>query len=161
MGSWARNAFVIAFLFSQAARGSEPALPLTLRIYDNADVPVKALDQAKREVRRIFSKAGIEALWLDCKAAEPRDPPCVQKPQPADLIIRIVSRTSTSGTGQLFGLAIVTAEGFSQYATIFMARYGPAPTATKSSKVVFSDMPSLTKPATCFSGGSAMAQPES
>lgn len=132
MGSWARIAFVIVFLFSQGAPGFEPALPLTLRIYDSAGVPAETLIEAKTQIRRIFNKAGVAPLWLDCMAAEPPDPVCVQKLQPAELVARILPRTSTSHTGHLFGLALVTADGFGQYATIF---YGEVQTRAKGDEV--------------------------
>jgi hypothetical protein len=100
------------------APGSEPALFLTLLVYNYADVPVKALKEANREVRRIFRQAGVKAIWLDCIAADSKGAACVQDP-PGSLMIRIIPRTSTIDTGHLFGLAFVANEGFSKYATIF------------------------------------------
>jgi hypothetical protein len=132
MQGWAGKAFIFALLLCQVARGSTPALALTLRIYDYAGVPDKALNEAKRQVRRIFTKAGIEARWLDC-TAEPPDPGCFQRLQPAGLTIRIVSGRSPSGKGHLFGLAFVPAEGFGEYATIF---YGEARAGAQGEEVL-------------------------
>jgi hypothetical protein len=119
MGTRVLATFTVAFLFAESASPSEPALPLTLRVYDSAGVPGKSLGEAKIQVRRIFTKAGVVPLWLDCAVAEPPDPMCVQKLQPAELAVRIVPGTSGSGAGHPLGAAFVTPEGFSHYATIF------------------------------------------
>jgi hypothetical protein len=118
MRSWVGVVVAAVFLSGQAAQ-SEPPVPLTLRVFDYAGVPAKARDEAQAQVRRIFNKAGIEPLWLYCPVAALPGPGCTQTPQLNELVIRIRAQTSTLGRGHLFGLAFVTRDGFSRYATIF------------------------------------------
>jgi hypothetical protein len=109
----------ISLLVSQGSLASQSKLPLTLRVYDTAGVPAKALDEAKTQLRRIFNSAGVAPLWLDCVVAQALDPACVGKLQPTEIVVRIPPRTSTSRTGHLLGAALVMPDGFGHYATIF------------------------------------------
>ena len=70
--------------------------------------PIELSAANGRQRRFPISKRGIPQAQL-------RQP---AQPQ-AELIFRILPRTSTSRTAHLFGLAFATADGFGQYATIF------------------------------------------
>lgn len=120
MGTRVRNIFAMALLFNQSSWGLEADFPITLRINEQTDVPRAARDEARREIRRIFGKAGIEALWLDCPAARPGDAACGQRHRQRDLVIRILGGLNTSRTGHDFGWALIVREGFSRYASVFL-----------------------------------------
>lgn len=119
MGAWVRNTFATALLFNQGAWGQETDFSITLRINEQTDVPGAARDEAKREVRRIFSTTGIEALWLDCPAARPGDAACGERHRERDLVIRILGGLNTPRTGHDFGWSVLVREGFSRYVSVF------------------------------------------
>ena len=60
---------ILAALCSMAQTGlagpAEPGLKITLRIYDYAHVEPETLIRAEQEVTRIYSKIGVETVWVD------------------------------------------------------------------------------------------------
>ncbi len=50
----------------QAGATTELAARVTVRLYDYAAVPYQTLAEAEHEASRIFRKAGVDLLWMQC-----------------------------------------------------------------------------------------------
>jgi hypothetical protein len=106
MSRFLRNCLVSVFFlaatcntFSKQGLASHQAQDIpkfAIRVYNYAHVPGKALVEAEQEATIIFREAGLETAWLDCplSMAEFEDYPACQQPSgPADLTLRILSRS--------------------------------------------------------------------
>ena len=56
-----------------AVQSDPPRLRITVRIRDHAEVPKRMLRSAAGTARRIFLAAGVETVWLDCRARNAED----------------------------------------------------------------------------------------
>jgi hypothetical protein len=78
-------------------------LVFTVLAYDYAHLPHETITQAEMEGTRIFRKAGVDTIWLNCSpaTAEAGEPAVCQKPLgPLDFVLRIVP-TSKAGHATL------------------------------------------------------------
>lgn len=84
----------------QAAQAAEENPPITIRVYDYAQLPVRMLHRAEREAARIFREAGIETRWLDCPLTTQQlaeHPACGLPLEPTDLVLRIHPKFRNAG----------------------------------------------------------------
>jgi hypothetical protein len=122
---------------STSNQGADSRTTITIHVYNEAQVPARPLARAFKEATRIFSKIGIDTIWLECLAS---DKPvlalsvCNQAFSPMVLGLTILTENATTGTvlpDGLFGIALpyrdggVRASVFYQHAREF-ARGGPA-----------------------------------
>ena len=140
----------LALLIAALLLGNPPVLatqlvtkaprPLTLRIYDHAEIHPHILSQSQNRTAGIFRQFGIEIGWLDCPTSPQQLPAnlvCQAPLGPADLVIRILPESMSKQSGLprgVFGYTLPTSKGrIGRTANIFYARvfdmafYGPVP----------------------------------
>jgi len=94
----------------------EPAaadLTIPVRVFNYAQAPPALLARAEREADRIFGKAGLKLVWLDCTPGHstslPQDP-CEEAIEAEDIRLRIhVVPVGNSLQDSVFGFAIAPA----------------------------------------------------
>jgi hypothetical protein len=90
---------------------------MTIRVYNDAEVPAGTLTRALKEAARLYSEAGIDTLWLECSSRDkfvPTNPLCEQPFGPMALGIRVVPHNETrtkESQYDLFGLALPFKDG--------------------------------------------------
>lgn len=100
-----------------SAKHSESNVKITVRIYNFAHAPQEVLAGAQQEAAKVFRKAGIETLWLVCaltRAELEKNPACKQRSGPADLTLRILSRSMAERHrfhNKVFGVALMSGDG--------------------------------------------------
>jgi hypothetical protein len=65
-----RGSFIAGVIWTAALVRAADAVPLSVRIYNYADVPEPVLETAQAEAIRIFLQAGIEVSWLPCAGSD-------------------------------------------------------------------------------------------
>ncbi len=100
----------------------EERLPITVSVYDDADVPRAVLGEAEHQAAKIFARAEVEVTWLNCttsrdKAAEG----CNRFEKYEHLAMRIM-RHSPHSQNDVFGVAFLSADGTGRYGDIFYDR---------------------------------------
>ena len=118
---WVALALLTATLpgLSQSAPAEMPQI--TVNVYNDARVPEQVLAKAKGEAARIFRRADVKIIWIDCSAARgpgARDPACANPMDRSHLAVRIVPWSSTSGDA-VFGVAFLSSEGNGAYTDVF------------------------------------------
>ena len=82
MNRYFRNCFALSVLLAMSSPGfagtpsgkvTEPALNITVWVYNDARIHREALIQAKSTTGRIFRQAGVKVAWIDCPCSEGRD----------------------------------------------------------------------------------------
>jgi hypothetical protein len=126
-----------AYAKSGLSVGAELGSQITIRVYDEAEVPAETLTRALKEAARLCSEAGINMLWVECP---PRNQSvqtnliCEEPFGPIILGLRVIPQNETktkSSQNDLFGLALPFEDGgihasvFYQHSKEF-ARGGPA-----------------------------------
>ena len=107
----------------KASSGSVDLAPtIIVRVYNYAQVQRPTLDRAERLATKIFRRAGVRTVWLDCQ----RTPlACDQPLGLSDLVLRVIDRPRDAGTvasPQACGFALaVTEGGGGTFATLFYA----------------------------------------
>jgi hypothetical protein len=94
---------------------------VTINVYNDAQLSSQILAQAEKEATRIFRKAGIGSVWINCQplnAGIPPDAECQQPAGPSHLALRIVPWSSESGDA-IFGVAFTSAADDGTYADVF------------------------------------------
>jgi predicted aspartyl protease len=93
---------------------------VTIREYNDAQLPETILSQAQNEAVRVFHRAGITVSLVECgtETGDPDSSPCRHPPGPANLVLRIVPRARPSGDS-VFGIAFLSAEGTGAYSDVF------------------------------------------
>jgi len=92
-------------------------LPLAVRVYDAAGVPVDALDRAHITVEQTLTAVGIRPIWRSCRGDF-----CVDPPRRDEVIVRIV-KAGDRGSRNLLGSSMVDVEGQEgTLATIYLDR---------------------------------------
>lgn len=94
---------------------------VTINVYNDAQLSIRTLAQAEEEATRIFQKAGIESVWVDCRSLNTdthRDAECQNPAGPSHLALRIVPWSSESGDA-IFGVAFTSAADDGTYADVF------------------------------------------
>lgn len=77
---------------------------LVVRIYNAFGVGPEHMTTAQGTARAILWRAGIDAVWRDCRAlaeAELSDSSCDHPLQPGEVLIRVVAAAPTSADGRL------------------------------------------------------------
>jgi len=112
-------------LLTIAVRGvanEVPAKPhVTINVYNDAGISEQVLAQAEQEATRIFHKAGVENVWVECRLWKPdpdRSSRCQAPVGPTLLALRIVPRSSKL-RDSVFGIAFLSAEGEGTYTDVF------------------------------------------
>jgi hypothetical protein len=118
-----RKVFVVLLfveaLGAIALAGTRP-VSLQIYVYNEAGVPQKFLLPAEQRTGRILRVAGIESLWLDCRAGTSAQG-CAGLLPPDTLIIRII-HDSRNLNGDVFGAAFLGLDGSGVYANVFYDR---------------------------------------
>src|SRR5258706_8505251 len=65
-----RGSFLAGVIWTAALVRAADAVPLSVRIYNYAEVPEPVLAAAQAEAIRIFLQAGIEVFWLPCAGSD-------------------------------------------------------------------------------------------
>ena len=65
-----RGSFLAGVIWTVALVRAADAVPLSVRIYNYAQVPAPILAAAQTEAIRIFLQAGIEVSWLPCAGSD-------------------------------------------------------------------------------------------
>jgi hypothetical protein len=95
--------------------------PIIVALYDDVQIPPRVLTDAEDQATRIYQKAGISILWINCKSSRTDAQPdlrCQDPPSAMHLILRIVPKTLTASDG-FFGVAFLSAEGKGAYSDVF------------------------------------------
>jgi hypothetical protein len=99
-----------------------PAKPhVTINVYNDAGVSEQVLAEAEQEATRIFHKAGVENVWVECRLWKPdpdRSSRCQPPVGPTLLALRIVPWSSKL-RDSVFGIAFLSAEGEGTYTDVF------------------------------------------
>jgi hypothetical protein len=124
MNQIARTCIVWTFLtisFTGSASERPKGPPVTVNVYNDAQVPAQVLTQAMQEATRIFRKIGVDAVWMECqspKADAERASECHPPSGPTVLALRIVPWSSKLGEA-VFGTAFLSPEGEGTYCDVF------------------------------------------
>lgn len=95
---------------------------LTVRVYDNADVPKAALRAALETAAQTLRPADLEVAWLSCSVSSGGR--CTEPPRRGELIVRLVrSGKLSTGDDESLGTALVDpATGTGVLATVYVDR---------------------------------------
>jgi hypothetical protein len=104
------------------------AAQLTVLVFNYAEVPPETLDLAQNTAARIFGRAGIETVWLDCSLSQEGNhtlPNCWQPAASLSLTLRLVP-TSPASIAQFgdktLGIAAQPEKGTPASASVFYDR---------------------------------------
>jgi len=106
-----------------SARGAELAWRgLTVRVYDNADVPKAALRAALETAAQTLRPADLEVTWLSCSVSSGGR--CTVPPGRGELMVRLIRAGKDSAAGDdSLGTALVDpATGTGVLATVYVDR---------------------------------------
>lgn len=84
----------LAFPEAALAGENDPSPTITVKIYNYSQASPGILIGAEREAGRIFSAAGLQAVWLECPVGPlPPGPlgPCEKAPEASDIRLRILA----------------------------------------------------------------------
>ena len=96
---------VVLVLLTVALRGLSQEVPtdmprITVNLYNDAGVAEPILAEGRREATRIFQRAGVKILWIDClhSEGESMGPPACRAPMNrSHLAVRIVPWSGRMG----------------------------------------------------------------
>jgi len=120
----AKACFIWGFLtiaFSGLASETPTKPQVTINVYNDAQVSEQVVTQAEQEATRIFRKAGVDSVWIECpssKAGPKRTSECQPPSAPTHLALRIVPWSSKLGD-TVFGTAFLSPEGEGTYSDVF------------------------------------------
>lgn len=103
----------------------QPALPeitLTVRVHDFAALPRSALEAAENTAGRLFQRAGVALVWLDCGPQEPVAPACRAPLDAVTLSLRLLPREQAARYAEgseTFGFALPVRDAFAVDACVF------------------------------------------
>ncbi len=89
---------------SQAApqESAKASTEINVRIYNYAAVPEQRMARTQRHAAMVFTKVGLDPIWLDCRlsSAEPiKDAACEEPLRPTDIVLRILPRKMAARLG--------------------------------------------------------------
>ena len=120
---------VVTAVTGTVVNAKVPVSPLSLevRIQDYADVPGGVWKISSATAARVFKRAGVRILWLNCSPDDPkRDEQCRDRPSPEARVLRILPPEMTAKTrapGIEFGRAQLTPDGSrGTYASVYWGR---------------------------------------
>jgi hypothetical protein len=87
---------------------SRANLRITIRVVNSPVVPVKSLAAAEKVAGHIFGQAGVEAIWVDCDAAERVSSPCSQDREQTEFRVQILKSQPPNLQGDATGFAVLT-----------------------------------------------------
>jgi len=108
----------------QIAIAHQPAragtVGLTVSVFNDADVPLPVLAEARIRANLILQRAGVSVVWLDCgtPANRPLNSDCSALSFPQHLSVRLVS-TPSGGAQDTFGQSFQNAEGEGNYVVVY------------------------------------------
>ncbi len=113
----------------KSAQGSSAGHPhVSISVYDRAGVPSELLIAAEEEARRIFQRAGVETIWLNCSeplvAGESRTVGCGTVGS-GHLVAEILPRANSERLRfhlEVLGIALLTYKGGGFYCYLFYDR---------------------------------------
>jgi hypothetical protein len=137
-GSCTKSIVIGLFLISSSHGSAAPPAAaetgarahITVNVYNYASVPAAILARAQDEAARIYRKAGVESVWLDCTAGlegAGRKEVCLRTSGPTGLFLKILPREMAerfpTPDGWLGFAALASAKGdFGAHASIFFHR---------------------------------------
>lgn len=99
---------------------------VSVSVYNDAQVPAAVLAQAERQAGKIFARAGLEVIWVNCLTREARTETqisCERFAWPAYLGLHVVTRSlrpmSLRPMNEVFGVAFLSKEGTGCYSDVF------------------------------------------
>jgi len=119
------KSILFATFFSLLTAGAEtlgatqpsPAPVLTVRFYNYAGVSATTLERAAEIAGRVYDKAGIRTVWMECRtrADQPvTNPACSEKPGASVIQVRLLSKSMAAGVDidpTVFGYAAPSKTG--------------------------------------------------
>jgi hypothetical protein len=110
---------------AQSAAQSAPNAGVAVRVYNNADIAPRDLDEGRRGASALLRQAGVESTWRFCRLAKGQSPPgstaCDDVLGGAEVIVRIQQR-GTQGSDSLGYSYVDTLTGTGSLATVFADR---------------------------------------
>jgi hypothetical protein len=90
------------------ARGAEPEIVLTVRLYNSAGIPTSELVAARRAAGSILSDTGLGVVFRHCGPVDGCDEPL----KPSEVVVRVINAPAFSTTlhPDAYGLAYVVSE---------------------------------------------------
>jgi hypothetical protein len=92
---------LIALVSLSAGNAAAADHVVIIRAYNTYGVSEQAVRTASRTLRRLFSDAGIDAKWRDCRVvgrrARHENDPCADPLKPNELIVRVVGGRAITG----------------------------------------------------------------
>jgi len=100
------------------------SLKITVRLYIEARVSLRRINQAKKLTAHIFQKVGVDILWLDCQISPTQlsaDPACRHVLGPAEIALTVSPQAAHRGLREVAcGFAYQSEEvEFNKYAEVF------------------------------------------
>jgi len=100
------------------------SLKITVRLYIEAPVSLRTINQAKKLTTHIFQKVGVDILWLDCRISPAQlspDPACRHLLGPAEIVLTVSPQAAHLGLrGGACGFAYQSEEvEFNKYAEVY------------------------------------------
>lgn len=88
---------------------ADPSPAILVLVYNYTQASAATLRDAEREADRIFTKAGVQTIWLDCPtghSAVTGPGACWRPPEPGAVLLRILPNTVRNGfRDTMFGFA--------------------------------------------------------
>jgi hypothetical protein len=103
------------------AKSVEPISEVTVSVYNDARVPVNALESAETIAFRIFREGGLNVKWMNCAGPGKQGPTasCNKIAFPAHLHVRILTRARTP-SDSTFGISYLSEDGIGCYSDVFL-----------------------------------------
>ena len=97
---------------------------VTVFVYDDAQVPSDTLSRAEQQAAKIFWRAGLDVIWLNCAPinAGPGTGTNKEIEGPGRLVLRIIPVAASSTSDTAFGVAFLAANGTGRYGDVFWER---------------------------------------
>jgi hypothetical protein len=118
---------VLALAVAMVPAASQPAPPITLKVWNVARLDDQVLQKTKKEATVILGRAGISLLWVDCVvgiADWTSKDPCLHDDGPADFQINIANDKPPMTTAGMLGFTDVSGSAGVYYPTaVRRARY--------------------------------------
>ena len=96
---------------------------VVVSVYNDAQVPSDTLIRAEARASRIFSKAGVEIVWLECASkAAPDDANCNHIGAGDHLGLRIIPAVASTTGDAVFGVSYLASDGTGRYSDVFWKR---------------------------------------
>jgi hypothetical protein len=100
---------------------NETPVPLSISVFNDADVPAVVLGRARDRAMAVFAQAGVELTWLDCGTPARRviHAGCAAIAYPTHFSIRLVEN-SVGVAQDAFGQSFQNERGEGNYANVYV-----------------------------------------